>query len=91
MTEAQFAELLTSMNVGFGVPCTIAAINCQQVEPPPEGVLSEAELVHEDIKQKAAELSDRLAKAQGVYSRWWARPRWPRGTRMPSRRSWTDS
>ena len=36
MSAAQFAELLTTMNIGSGVPCTITRVNRQTVAPPPE-------------------------------------------------------
>lgn len=34
MTSSQFAELLTTMNMGCGVPCTIKFANGSGVEPP---------------------------------------------------------
>ena len=36
LSSAQFAELLTSMNVGNGVPCTIAYLGGKKVERAPE-------------------------------------------------------
>jgi hypothetical protein len=35
LSAHQFAELLTSMNVGSGVPCTIRSINNKRIEDPP--------------------------------------------------------
>lgn len=35
MTEAQFAQFITSMNVGSGSPCTIEWVNGARVEAPP--------------------------------------------------------
>lgn len=49
MTAAQFAELLTTMNIGMGVPCTISRLNNQRVEDPP-ALPSEAENLREDFK-----------------------------------------
>lgn len=36
ISAAQFAELLTTMNVGSGIPCTIRHLNCKSVENPPD-------------------------------------------------------
>jgi hypothetical protein len=35
MSAAQFAEVLTSMNQGSGIPCTIRYINGKPIEDPP--------------------------------------------------------
>ncbi len=36
LSAAQFAELLTTMNIGLGVPCTIRAREGKMVSPPPD-------------------------------------------------------
>ena len=36
LTSNQFAELITAMNIGEGVPCTISRLNGKQVEPLPQ-------------------------------------------------------
>lgn len=36
MSPNQFAELITSMNMGDGVPCTITRLNGKRMEEPPE-------------------------------------------------------
>lgn len=35
LSPSQFAELLTTMNVGMGVPCTIRYLNGEEVQKPP--------------------------------------------------------
>ncbi len=36
MSAAQYAELLTTMNVGFGVPCTVRSFDGKRVSDPPD-------------------------------------------------------
>jgi len=55
MSAAQFAELLTSMNVGSGVPCTIRTLNNAEVPG-----FTDADNLHEQIKDDIA------AKTKGV-------------------------
>jgi len=64
LTELQFAQLLTGMNVGDGVPCTINFVAGEgRVEDPPADVLTEAEIVHKDVKEKSRDLGRQLDKA----------------------------
>lgn len=35
MSQTQFAEAITSMNIGDGVPCTINYLKARKIEPPP--------------------------------------------------------
>lgn len=35
MSEGQWARLLSSLNVGSGVPCTITTVNGEEVPDPP--------------------------------------------------------
>lgn len=51
LSAAQFAELLTTMNVSEGVPCTISYLNGVRVERPPE-ILHETEKVQNTFKDK---------------------------------------
>lgn len=44
-SSAQFAELITAMNVGMGVPCTIRVLNSQQVSG-----FEDTDNLHEQIK-----------------------------------------
>jgi hypothetical protein len=56
LTGAQFAELITAMNVGDGVPCTIKRIGGEGIPEPP-AMANEAEKVREDIKTDVASLA----------------------------------
>jgi hypothetical protein len=73
LSPQQFADLLTSMNIGSGVPCTIRHLNGKQVEEPPHDSKSEAELVRDgfdddvkkiatDLKVQSAAIKERLGK-----------------------------
>ena len=59
-SAAQFADLLTNMNTGGGVPCTIDYLNGRAVEDPPE-VLTEVERVKVGF---AGTLEEYAAKAR---------------------------
>jgi len=58
LSAAQFAELLTTMNVGSGVPATLRYANGKKVEPPPD-VRLEVEKVREGFKLDMEELAGR--------------------------------
>lgn len=72
MSAAQFAELLTSMNVGSGVPCTVRYLAGKQVEVPPdvrleiervrEGFTERIRAINDQARQDAKEASDLLDK-----------------------------
>lgn len=49
LSAAQFAELLTTMNVGSGVPCTIKALDGKLVEPLPDDEPLEHERVGKEF------------------------------------------
>lgn len=51
LSAAQFAELLTTMNVGMGTPCTIRSVNGIPCAAAPE-LDSEAETVRSDFKER---------------------------------------
>jgi hypothetical protein len=60
LSPSQYAELLTTMNVGSGVPCTIKYIeNIGRIAPPPvqENL---AQRTKTDFKHKTAEISNKL-------------------------------
>lgn len=61
LSAAQFAELITTMNVGFGSPCTIRYSRGKQVENPPE-LATEAEHVHKTFEDRMKEASKKLAE-----------------------------
>jgi len=56
LSAAQFAELLTTMNVGSGVPATLRYVNGQKVADPPDVAL-EVEKVREGFKQDMGKLA----------------------------------
>ena len=59
MTSSQFAEMITSMNSGTGVPCTIEMVNGKTVEkfPNPE---SRKEFVHRKFNERMKEFGDKI-------------------------------
>lgn len=60
LSAAQFAELLTSMNIGDGVPCTIRRLNGKQVEEMPQDEQTETEKVHTGFEGKLRALGETL-------------------------------
>lgn len=56
MSAAQFAEFLTTSNVGTGVPCTLRYINNEKVESPPD-VEVEAEKARKAFRKATREVS----------------------------------
>ncbi len=58
MSALQFAELVTSMNQGSGVPCTIRYIAGERIEDPPK-VDTETEKIHRDFAKTFDRFSDR--------------------------------
>jgi hypothetical protein len=61
MTQTQFAELITSMNVSEGVPCTITVKNNKHVERPPS-VKREVSNVKEFFQKKLWVFTDTILK-----------------------------
>lgn len=51
MSAGQFSELLTTMNVGSGVPCTIQYLLGERVPSPPEDAELEVEKVRKGFKK----------------------------------------
>jgi len=62
LSSAQFAELLTTMNVGSGVPCTIRYFNGKRLEGPPERPL-EVQKVKDSFQR---DMSNLVAEAKQV-------------------------
>lgn len=56
LSAAQFAELITTMNVGLGVPCTVSVLNNEKVAPPPD-LSSESENIREKFKAEVTEFA----------------------------------
>ncbi len=65
MTSNQFSEMLTSMNHGSGIPCTIEYINGHTVEkyPNPE---SRKEFVHRKFEDRMKDFADTIRKRQNI-------------------------
>lgn len=61
LSSAQFAELLTGMNVGSGIPCTIRRLMGKEMGDPPDELL-EAEQVKHDFKDKTDQVGKKLEK-----------------------------
>ncbi len=63
MTSNQFSELITSLNIGSGVPCTIEWLNQKQVEQvtPPE---SRKEFVHRKFQDRMTEFAKSIREQQ---------------------------
>lgn len=64
MTSAQFAELITKMNVGTGTPCTLHSIGRERIPDSPGQMKTEQEKVRESFSQKIWGLVDTLEKAR---------------------------
>lgn len=60
MSEAQFAQLITSFGQGDGVPCTLNWIAGEGQISPEENTQSEADLIHTRFKAEANIIADRL-------------------------------
>ena len=61
LSAAQFAELLTTMNVGSGVPCTLRYIEGKRIQDPPDMKL-EVEKVQDSFKQDMKDLAEKCDK-----------------------------
>jgi len=59
MSSAQFAELLTTMNVGTGTPCTIRQIEGKEVPYPPD-IEVEIDRVHDSFNTSISNLKEML-------------------------------
>jgi len=59
LSNAQFAELITTMNMGDGVPCTIRYLDGRKMEDPPDEE-TEVEKVQTGFKQDARKLAQKL-------------------------------
>ena len=60
LSPTQYAEMLTCMNVGDGVPCTIRYINYEQMEDPPE--VKQRQVFEDEFKEKVEYLEDKCFK-----------------------------
>jgi len=64
MSAAQFAELLTTMNVGLGVPCTINYVGGKRLEKPPEDMELEVEKVRRTYGRDLQELVKKVREGR---------------------------
>ena len=68
MTEAQFAQMITSFNIGGGVPVTLSHISKSVIAQLPDGLIpecpevSERKLVDTEFKEDMAELMHEVEK-----------------------------
>lgn len=60
MSQTQFAELITNMNYGSGIPVTIRRLNGERPEDPP--VENKRQQHSDEFKQRMVEFSQRLVK-----------------------------
>jgi hypothetical protein len=66
MSAVQFAEMLTSLNYGGGVPCTIRFVRGQgNIDDPPDDE-TEVERVHNGFEEYTQEISDRYQELTDV-------------------------
>jgi hypothetical protein len=63
LSANQFAELLTSMNVGSGVPCTLRSVEGRVLAPCPEEK-PEAEQIRSDFKEKLSEVARNMEESR---------------------------
>lgn len=64
LSAAQFAELITTMNIGQGVPCTVVRLGGQPVEPCPDEP-TEQQLVQAGFESDAKSLAAEMEAARG--------------------------
>lgn len=63
MTGNQFSEMITSMNMGSGIPCTIEMINGKKVDPLPVQE-SRKEFMHKKFKDRMKMFADTIREKQ---------------------------
>lgn len=59
LSPNQFSELLTTMNQGSGVPCTIQHVGGKRMKAPPE-IPSEPEKIREEFKEECKKLDRKM-------------------------------
>lgn len=65
MSSAQFAELLTTMNVGMGVPCTVTYLNGTQMAPPPD-LASLTDNIRSNFREEMEKLAVEVREGLGA-------------------------
>lgn len=66
LSASQFAELLTTINYGSGIPCTIKGLNGESVDPP-EDHRTEDQEARDDFGERMRELEARVSTALDDY------------------------
>lgn len=59
-SAAQFAELLTNLNYGNGVPCTVRMVNNEYVENPPDNFDTEIDRIRSGYKAESGAMEARI-------------------------------
>jgi len=62
LSAGQFSELLTTMNIGSGVPCTIRYIDGKEIPKPPEETELEVEKVRKGFKKDLKDIVAQIKK-----------------------------
>jgi hypothetical protein len=62
MSEAQFATFITSMNVGWGAPCTLTRMDGKSVPPPPADI-NTRQTFENHVKEKADGIATSMTDA----------------------------
>lgn len=65
MSAAQFAELITTMNSGVGIPATLLSVNGEDMPPLPKTETIEAEKVRKGFLSKIGRFSRRIESKVG--------------------------
>ncbi len=74
MTHGQFAELITSMNIGSGVPCTIRHLPGEEMPH-----IADESTIHEQIKEDVKGSTDKAVAAIGALAKAIAEAKMPKG------------
>lgn len=61
MSQAQFADAITSLNIGSGTPCTIRYVQGKRIDDPPDYV-TESEYIRDNFESKFEDMSKRTKK-----------------------------
>jgi hypothetical protein len=64
LSPAQFAELITSLNAGSGVPCTIQRFNGERVPDLPRDIVLEKDKVRKDFAKKCEKATQEIRRAK---------------------------
>lgn len=61
LSPAQFAEMISSLNMGDGVPCTLRYFNGEEMEPCPD--YSVQDRIEDDFKKKVMKINEVMGQA----------------------------